>query len=136
MPVHWQSQVPAKLLGSLVLAFYVFHSVKTLGAGRRERWATRVLEGRVTGAAISLPPQEGCGCAVTSSPPARVPNQSTQYLALPSGCAGRRSTFAGLLPVPASPPAPHSQRKKSPCGSQSEKKVVSSLPEERLWDGL
>lgn len=80
MSVHWQSQVPAKLLGSLVLAFYVFHSVKTLGAGRRQRWATRVLEGRVTGAAISLPPQEGCGCAVTSSPPARVPNQSTQYL--------------------------------------------------------
>lgn len=135
--MHWQSQVTAELLrGSLVLAFCVLHSVKTLGAGRRQRWDTRVLEGRVTGVAISLPRQEGCGWAVTNSPPARVPNRSMQYLALPSGCAGRHSTFAGLLPVPASPPAPHSRRKKSPCWSQSEKKVVSSLPEERLWDGL
>lgn len=64
------------------------HAVKTLGAGRRKRWATRALEGRVTGDAISLPPQEGRGRAVTSSPPARVPNPSTQYLALPRDCGG------------------------------------------------
>lgn len=110
------------------------HAENTLSAGRRKRWATRVLEDRVTGDAISLPPQEGRGRAVTSSPPARVPNPSTQCLALPRDCRGRSSTFPGLHPEPALPSAPHG--KKSLCGSHSKKKVVSSLHEEQLWDGL
>lgn len=70
----WQSQVTAYLLGLLVLALSL---LKRLGSGKRKRRAAGTLEGRVTGAAISLPPQEDRGRAVTISPPARVPNQST-----------------------------------------------------------
>lgn len=116
------------------------HTVNTLGAGWNKRWATRVLESRVTRDAISLPPQEGCGRAVGVGDELAASQGPQPEHAIPRPSKRLKGEALHLSRAPSGASLTVSSTltcgEKGFCESRSEKKVVSSLHEERLWDGL